>query len=270
MHEQKTENLRGVVGKARAQQRFLLERFYPSKDLKQFIEHYWLISWDLPEGTPHTQQVISHPCVNVSFLQNNSSATGVSTKQFEHTLMGKGNLVGIRFTPAGFYPFATQADVKMTDLTNQIMPVDKFFKIDVPKFETNILALPTTSAKTKSIEQSLFTTPPKADVNIAKINEIIKQVETDKNILKVSDICQKFNLEDRQIQRLFKKYIGINAKWIINRYRIHEALEAVETTNHINWSDLAISLGYFDQGHFIRDFKNTTGTAPSSYFKNLK
>lgn len=270
MNKQKVEKLRGVVGLDLAQQRFSLDRFYPSAHLEPFIEHYWLISWNLPKGTSHTQQVVSHPCINISFLQNNSSVSGVNTKQFEHTLCDSGNLVGIRFTPAGFYPFANQAGIEMPNLTNQILPINEFFKIELQAFETKLLNLKKASQKTQKIEQELLTAPQTLDPNIPKINKIVKQIETDKSILKVSDICQKFSLDERRLQRLFNKYIGISPKWIINRYRIHEALEQIESTQNINWPDLALSLGYYDQAHFIKDFKNLVGTAPDSYLKNLK
>lgn len=270
MNKPKIEKPRGVVGLNQAQQNFSLERFFPSDQLKHFIEHYWLISWDLPHGTTHTQHVISHPCIHLTFIQNNSSITGIVTKRFEHTLSGQGNLVGIRFTPAGFYTFAQTANTNMLDMTNKTFPIDDFFDFDIKTFETEILGLSNPTDKTQKIEQEILPKPPTFDPNIIKLNHMVKQIESDKSILKVTDICQKFGLEQRQLQRLFNKYIGVSAKWIINRYRIHEALDAIETTKNINWSDLALSLGYYDQAHFIKDFKNLIGTAPDGYLKSLK
>lgn len=137
-------------------------------------------------------------------------------------------------------------------------------------FEQDIMELGRPQQKTQKLESELYTNLPEFDENVPLINHIVAQIEADKSLLKVSDICKKFDIEERQLQRLFNKYIGISAKWIINRYRIHEALEQIETTDEIRWSDLAVKLGYYDQAHFIRDFKSLIGTAPDSYFKRLK
>ena len=269
VNRQKDQKLRGVVRMSDAQQRFSLERFFPSDHLKDFIEHYWLIGWDLPDGMQHTQYVAAHPATNMTFLPTGSTVTGIVTKQFEHTLKGAGNLVGVRFTPAGFYAFAQQAGLKMTEITDHIFDIERFFKVDVKRLENEVLALEQAADKTQMLELELFHQPPELDANVSRVNDMVRQIEADKSLLKVADICQKFKLEERQLQRLFNKYIGVNAKWIINRYRIHEALEQIETNDQIKWSDMALKLGYYDQAHFIKDFKNLIGQSPHDYFRSL-
>ena len=249
---------------------FELKRFFPSDDLKHFIEHYWLIGWGLPDGVMHRQRVISHPCVHLTFLKNASSITGVVTQQFEHSLSGQGNLVGVRFTPAGFFAFAQMAGLKMAEITGHVFEVERFFNVDVEKFESEILALEGLVEKTQKLEQILFDDVPELDANVLRVNDMVRQIEADKSLFKVADICQKFDLDERQLQRMFSKYIGISAKWILNRYRIHEALEQIETADEIKWSDFAVKLGYYDQAHFIKDFKNLIGIAPDGYLKSLK
>lgn len=269
MNKQKTEKLRGVVRMKQAQESFSLNRYFPSERLQHFIEHYWLISWQLPDGVEHKQHVISHPAVNLTFIQNNSTITGIVTKRFEHILRGSGNLIGVRFTPAGFYSFANAKNTKMIDITDSIFKIEQFFNLNTHQFERDILAFEKPAQKTQMLENQLFASIPKLDKNVSTINQMIKQIEANKSILKVSDICQKFDLEERQLQRLFNKYIGVSAKWIINRYRIHEALDTIETNQTINWSNLALSLGYYDQAHFINDFKNLVGQSPNEYLRTL-
>lgn len=270
VNRQKDEKLRGVVGVAQSQAMFELKRFFPSDDLKHFIEHYWLISWDLPDGVVHRQQVISHPCVHLTFLKDASTITGIVTQQFEHSLSGQGNLVGVRFTPAGFFAFAQMAGLKMSEITGQVFEVERFFNVDVEKFESEILALDGLEEKTQKLEQILLGHAPELDANVPMVNDMVRQIEADNSLLKVADICQKFNLNERQLQRMFSKYIGISAKWILTRYRIHEALEQIEIADEMNWSDFAVKLGYYDQAHFIKDFKNLIGSAPDGYLKSLK
>jgi len=57
----------------------------------------------------------------------------------------------------------------------------------------------------------------------------------------------------------------VSAKWVINRYRMHDALTSVEANENIDWAKLALQLGYYDQAHFIKDFKSLIGKTPKNY-----
>jgi AraC-like DNA-binding protein len=74
----------------------------------------------------------------------------------------------------------------------------------------------------------------------------------------------------RQLQRLFKEYVGVSPKWVIQRYRLLDAAERVAAGTIVNWADLALELGYADQAHFIRDFKGLVGRSPAEYARRLE
>jgi AraC-like DNA-binding protein len=59
--------------------------------------------------------------------------------------------------------------------------------------------------------------------------------------------------------------VGVSPKWVIQRYRLHEAAERLTADPSIAQSALASDLGYSDQAHFIRDFKSLVGTSPAAY-----
>jgi AraC-like DNA-binding protein len=69
------------------------------------------------------------------------------------------------------------------------------------------------------------------------------------------------------MQRLFADYVGVSPKWVILRYRIHEALERAES--EVEWARLAADLGYSDQAHLVRDFTQTVGVSPTAYARAL-
>jgi len=69
----------------------------------------------------------------------------------------------------------------------------------------------------------------------------------------------------RALQRLFSDYVGASPKWVINRYRLHEAIARVQAGHPVAWAALAQDLGYFDQAHFIADFRRLVGVTPAEY-----
>ena len=87
----------------------------------------------------------------------------------------------------------------------------------------------------------------------------------DREITQVEHLVHHSGVGKRTLQRLFSEYVGVSPKWVINRYRMHEALERVAAGESVDWTNLALDLGYFDQAHFIRDFKKLVGKTPTEY-----
>src|SRR5262249_3195406 len=103
------------------------------------------------------------------------------------------------------------------------------------------------------------------DENAPLVTEIVYAVAKERGILKVEDLVERYGLSKRTLQRLFAKYVGVSPKWVIQRYRLHEAAEQLATDAPVNQAALALSLGYSDQAHFVRDFKAIVGVSPAAY-----
>jgi AraC-like DNA-binding protein len=81
------------------------------------------------------------------------------------------------------------------------------------------------------------------------------------------DLVSQFYLTERTLQRLFNRYVGVSPSWVIRRYRIHDAIAQLDQGEVLDWPALAVDLGYFDQSHFIKDFKNIIGVSPVKYMQ---
>ena len=109
---------------------------------------------------------------------------------------------------------------------------------------------------------SLPHTPdPQADLAI----DLVRHIRADRTVLRVGDFARAEGLSVRALQRLFATCVGVSPKWVILRYRIHEALEQAGTRDDIDWAALAADLGYADQAHLVRDFTATVGVPPTAY-----
>lgn len=276
MHEQNMNQPRGILDSRYFKDNFVHNTFSPRHHLKDYVEHYWLVSWQLPDNQDHEQSVIPHPNTHLTFLKNGSHIQGIHKGKFSHVLKGEGNIIGIKFKPAGFYHFAAAAGLSMREICNQSISIDAVFDIETSQVEQHVLCLEDDKAKILFLEDKLFTQAflmSEADKNMLKINYIIESIVCDQQIMKVSDICGKFSIEARALQRLFEKYVGVSAKWVINRYRIHDVLMNIENNHQryqqSDWANLATKLGYFDQAHFIHDFKALIGQTPKSYERSL-
>jgi AraC-like DNA-binding protein len=82
-------------------------------------------------------------------------------------------------------------------------------------------------------------------------------------------VVSRLHISKRTMQRLFSQYVGVSPKWVIKRYRLHDAAEQVASGSIEDWARLAAELGYFDQAHFIKDFKKLVGQTPGEYARML-
>ena len=106
---------------------------------------------------------------------------------------------------------------------------------------------------------------PEPDENVELADQFVNRILHQPQIRTVDDLAARTGLSKRSVQRLFREYVGIPPKWVIRRYRLHELIERLEAGDPLNWPDLALELGYFDQAHLINDFRAITGYSPADY-----
>lgn len=252
---------RGVLDLAHAEQNFALRRYYPSPELARFIEHFWIIHWDLRGRPDYTAEVLPHPAVNIAFTRERGWITGVTTAKYTYHLEGAGDVLGIQFRPGAFRNYLGRSVASITDTT---LPATDIFPAAGDDFRAQLLARSTDAEIVAEGEALLGTGLPTPDPNVELINEIIALVRDDRELTSVAKIATMFDRPERTLQHLFSTYVGVGLKWIIRRYRIMEAAERVEAGEE-SWTTLAHDLGYSDHSHFTNDFTKLVGRAPSDH-----
>ena len=237
-------------------------RYWPSADLAPFVEHFWTVAWDVAE--PEVHEVLPHPAVHLVLEQGNSRIVGVPTGKFTTRLEGKGRVLSTKFRPGGFHPFFGRA---VSSLTNTTRHPCEIFGPPAAELEKRALACTDPSAAFEIVQGFLRGLHHVPDPAIDLIGRIAERAATDREITRVDQLVQAFGLSARKLQRLFDEYVGVTPKWIIQRYRLHEAAERITAGTVTDGATLALDLGYADQAHFIRDFKKLVGSSPAEYAK---
>ena len=114
-------------------------------------------------------------------------------------------------------------------------------------------------------EQHLREHWPAHDPAVAEVGRIVHALLHDRTITRVEEVVERFGIAPRTLQRVFQRYVGVSPKWVLRRYRLHEAAARLAEGTDRGWADIAADLGYFDQPHFIRDFTRAIGTTPAAY-----
>jgi AraC-like DNA-binding protein len=95
--------------------------------------------------------------------------------------------------------------------------------------------------------------------------EFVQAVRGERQITRVADLVSRTGIGERRLRRLFAEFVGVHPKWVIQRYRLHEAAERLAADEDVKLAALALELGYFDQAHFARDFRAIVGRAPAAH-----
>ncbi len=236
-------------------------RVAPPPDLADRVEHFWRVAWDLDGQPPLVQETLPHPNVHLVLEPGASAAWGVQSRRWTRALHGRSAVFGIKFRPGGFRQLLGRPVSTLADAT---LPVGELFgaaagALDaVPDCADDALACALAS-------DFLRARLPPADPSALLAGRIVDSVVDDLEIRSAQALADRFGLGLRALQRLFGDYVGVGPKWVIQRYRLHEALARVQAGEAVSWSALAQDLGYFDQAHFIADFRRLVGRTPGDY-----
>lgn len=252
---------RGILRHAPGPGVFHHARIAPSPLLAGVVQHFWIVRWDLRGSEPQLRETLPHPNVHVVFEQGRTRIQGIHSGRFTRVLEGQGSVFGVKFRPGGFRPFLRRS---VSGLRDGSLALEEVFA-DSADVETELLALQRDEEQVAIAERFLAARLPPDDPDVARVADIVDTIAVDRDITTVEQAMERWNLGKRTLQRLFNDYVGIGPKWVINRYRLHEALDRVDEGAAVDWTQLALELGYFDQAHFIRDFKALVGRSPGEY-----
>jgi AraC-like DNA-binding protein len=269
MIRRKTDPPRGVL-KTPASAPGSMEhaRYHPSADLAHLVEHFWSVHWDFRGVPPHRVETLPHPSVHLLFERTAGCCiAGVSRAKFSRLLEGKDGVFAAKFRPGGFHPFVGVPVATFSDSTVTLRSV---WGSDGDALERAVLAEHDDAARLVVVEMFLRQREPAPDDNVALVSTIVGAIAAERRIVRVEDVSARFGLGLRALQRLFAQYVGMNPKWVIQRYRLHEAAEQLALEVPPSQSALALQLGYADQAHFVRDFKRLVGASPAAYARSVR
>lgn len=253
---------RGVLRHAPVAGVFHHVRIAPPRALAGVVQHYWIVRWDLQGGLPQLRETLPHPNVHLVCEAGGSRIHGIHSGRFSTTLEGCGGVFGVKFRPGGFHGFLRQP---VSALRNRSIPPQQVFGDDAAQLEAILHAQPHDERMVALASDFLAAHLPPPDAQALRVGEVVDAIATERSIRTLDDVASRWSLTPRTLQRLFNQYVGIGPKWVINRYRMHEALQRVDAGDEVDWSLLALELGYFDQAHFIRDFRALVGCPPAEY-----
>jgi AraC-like DNA-binding protein len=272
------EDSRGILHPGALQRLVRLTRFPAGPGLAGLVDRFWAVEWDLPPGTTHAQQVLTHPCGNLSISHADARAgvgeagrvyarlNGVARTLTTRYLAGRGWAAAAMTTPGGLGAFLGGPASAFTD---RVVPLGPPLGLDEARLVEEVCAQPDAQARAGVLERALngvlAAADPQRVSRARQVAEVAKIAETDRSVRQLGHLCDRAGLGARTLQRMFLQYAGVPPTWVLRRYRLLDAAEAVREGQPVEWAALAADLGYADQAHLIRDFRAAIGQTPAAY-----
>lgn len=257
---------RGILRRPLAAGKLWHSRRQPSPDLAPWIAHYWSIKWDLRGCPPQTVESLPHPNVHLIFEAAKPVVSGVQQRKFSRVLQGQSKVFGVKFQPGAFRAFF---HAPVSALANRTVSARGIFGKDVRKLATVLLSSRTEDQKIAAANAFFRARMPKPDKTAELAHRLVNRILQQTEIKTVDDLAAQAGVGKRSLQRIFGEYVGASPKWVIRRYRLHELVEKFNAGDSLDWPQVALELGYFDQAHLINDFKSIVGYSPAQYRREL-
>jgi AraC-like DNA-binding protein len=246
----------------------------PAAPLRRFIECYWFLS--APECARHeAQPILPDGCMELVFNIGDpfrrfhpDGTSGPQPRrmlvgQMDHQVTvrpeGRLDVLGVRFRPSGAHPLFR---FPMSDLRNALIPLSQ-----VADFPESLEGLrdDTVRGRKRALDAMLEPRFQKARADHAGFDQAVQSVVGAEGRVKVDDLSRDLGVSCRQLERMFRERVGLGPKRFAKVLRFQSVFRRA-ALEEAPWAALALDCGYYDQAHFIRDFRSFTGKSPGALF----
>jgi hypothetical protein len=257
------------------------ETFKPHPNLDALVKCHWILEVPHTQETPR-QRIIPDGCIEMCFIlgddvrrytsetdyiiQPRAMVFGQITKPYYIQPTGYVNTFAVRFYPYGFANFISRP---ISELADKETPLTSLFDAhSIKELERTIIEAPSTTSRIEVIENFLLSklNDPSTIDNI--VQSTIETLASTKGNAPINSILKNDLSKRRTLERKFSKQVGISPKQLGKIIRLQAALKSILNNTGEKFTQIAYESEYYDQAHFIKDFKEFTGTNPKEYFND--
>ncbi len=246
-----------------------VHRFAPAPGLADRVRRYWLPVWALPPGAVTEQRVLRYPVCLVVVADSYARFYGPATGMSYQRLTGSGWACGAMLQPAAGALVLGAAVSTATDTELSLASVPGLDGASLTERVREAVggdpADPDRQQRAVAAMEAGLADLPDVDEEGLLVNAVVEHVEQDASVQRVGQVCEKFALTERTLQRLLARRVGLSPKWLVQRRRLQDAAGRLGAAEPVDLAALAADLGYADQAHLTRDFRSVTGVTPARY-----
>jgi AraC-like DNA-binding protein len=257
----------------------LFLRHVPSPPLSQFVDLLWLY-----EGytQPHAKERIlptGEMQIVINLLEDRSwvyerddadrcqTFTGslLSGAHSQYQVIGtaqQASVMGVHFRPGGAFPFLRRPAGELRDIS---LSLDALWGRTAIDLRDQLLEAATHQARFEILERALLAELARGFSRNRAVGFALGRFMDAPHMTTIASVSEQVGLSPKRFIQVFRDETGFTPKVFCRIRRFHRALDRMEGLESVEWANVALDCGYFDQAHFIHDFRAFSGINPSSY-----
>lgn len=257
----------------------LARHYIPQPPLSNFVALLWLYEGYsqphdkerlLPDGSMELVVNLKDDQARVydrrdpSKFQSTSGAllVGVQSEYFVIDTAEQQSVIGVHFKPGGAFPFFK---VPAGEFHNQHLSLDLLWGNDAGELRDRLLEASAPELKFQILEESLLAHARKPLSRHPAVDFAIQEFGDLHQTPSIAQLTEQIGLSSRRFIDVFNDQVGLTPKLYCRVRRFQNVLRRIGKRGNVDWTDLALSCGYFDQAHFIHDFRAFSGLSPTAY-----
>jgi AraC-like DNA-binding protein len=256
----------------------LINEFLPAIPLQPFIEKYRQGTFNTLSNAAFGQKVVPHGYLDLIIHLTDSHCDLVYHKEWRHssdfTMIGlwtepyrvrfrhKVDVFNIRIKPEGMFELF---GIPAAEIANNQADVEEILGKSFIELCAKIREAKVINDKVQLADQYFLKRLESVETDRRYVQMAAALIRDNNFNISIDKLSDEVCISTRQLEREFKKKIGLSPKMYMRIARIKEVHRLLSENMPVNWPSITYSLGYSDQAHFIRDFKMLTGESPTVF-----
>lgn len=256
------------------------KKYHPPDAFNDLIQFFWEYKNDFTTDNAYHQPIEASIFPKLAFQYTGEMGiklnSGKPGKLFRSGIQAQTDTFSSIFTSQSigifgiyFNPIAIPVlfGIPAVEITNHNIEISDLLGSEGKNLEERIMLSNSTKERLRIVIEFLFKRLRSLTVEEKLIQHTINAVYDNNGLINSNQLSDYLYLSPKQVERKFYKFTGFSPKQFSKIVRFESSISAI-FRGHTTLTSLACDLGYYDQSHFIKNFKEFTGLTPKDYFSN--
>jgi AraC-like DNA-binding protein len=242
------------------------QHYVPKRPVAEFVAFFWY--WRIHTVPRAPERILPMPTVElvINLGSGRTADAGISGPQSRSFIVegtAQRELLGIHFKPGGAFPFLNSPCAELLNLNLTL--ADLWGERKAAELLARVHEASTVAGKFHALEKWLIMNATCPLQHHPAVSYALREFQRDPRMLKSDRLAERLGISQRRFIQLFRDELGLAPKLFGRVQRFQQVIQAIATRDTVDWPELALAFGYFDQAHFIHEFKEFSSLTPGEY-----